>query len=134
MRVACPECSAEYELPPALADRLTEGRGLRCARCGHTWVPAGTAVPPPPPPEPATVPEGPSGAAEETFAWPPRPGPGPDASLAEAPPPARGAALAWAASLLGLAAAAGAVWNWRVPLVEAWPPLARVFIALGLAG
>jgi fatty acid desaturase len=48
--------------------------------------------------------------------------------------PAWGTGLAWAASLLLLAAAAGAAWYWRVSLVEAWPPAARAFMALGLAG
>ena len=66
MRVACPSCSAAYELPAALADRLGEGRPLRCARCGHTWTPGAMPEPlsttisgpePGPQPEPEPEPE-----------------------------------------------------------------------------
>lgn len=132
MRVACPDCSAAYELPPALAARLGEGRPLRCARCGHTWKPDPSAEAPAPG-EAAPAPPAPGAAAPEE---PRRP---------EAPPPAAPAmpgpvtpagllAAAWAASLLLLAGMAAAAWTWRIDLVEAWPPAARAFMALGLAG
>jgi predicted Zn finger-like uncharacterized protein len=144
MRVACPECAAEYHLPPALAARVAEGRSVRCARCGASWVPeapggedeAGdTAVPmdapaPPqafeagePPPRPSSAPlpsPSPSAAAETA-----------EAGAPEGRSGGRVAGLAWGASVLLLALAAGAAWHWRVDLVEAWPPAARVFIALG---
>jgi hypothetical protein len=48
MRVACPECAAEYDLPPAFAARLSEGRTLRCARCGITWAPQAPSLAEPP--------------------------------------------------------------------------------------
>ena len=157
MRVACPECAAEYDLPPAVAARLDGGKTVRCARCGTTWSPpppaaestaaAGPPVPEPPMPGPeATGPETaepdaiePEAAFPESALRPPEP---PPAEAAEPlPAPAGGTldrsrvtALAWAASLLLLAGAAGAAWLWRIELVEAWPPAARAFIALGLAG
>ena len=154
MRVACPECSAAYELPPALAARLGEGRPLRCARCGHTWAPGPAEAAPaaaPPPPAPDLEPSPPDGPA-----WPTLlasiPQPAPAAPVPPAAPPGRGAALlarlprlpadragatlaaAWAASVLLLAGGALAAWHWRVAIVEAWPPAARAFLALGLAG
>ena len=160
MRVACPECSAAYELPLAVAARLGEGRPLRCARCGHTWTPAPAspapaASPARPEASPRPEPSPPDGPAWPTLlAGIPAPAPAP----AQAPAPAgRRAALlarlprlpvsgfpanrqaailaaAWAASLLLLAGGALAAWHWRVDLVEAWPPAARAFMALGLAG
>ncbi|MBP0446348.1 zinc-ribbon domain-containing protein [Roseomonas sp. SSH11] len=167
MRVACPECAAEYQLPPALASRLGEGRTVRCARCGTAWAPGavaalpagpGAAVPPegpgaaapPAAPGPARPHAGPAPAAtpeEPMLEVPPRPArsfdaaePPPRARWPEldppppASPPSRGAGLGWALSLLLLAGVAAAAWHWRVELVEVWPPAARVFLALGVAG
>src|SRR5690348_4321386 len=39
MRIACPNCSASYEVPAAL---LTKRRTVRCARCQQDWHPATT--------------------------------------------------------------------------------------------
>jgi predicted Zn finger-like uncharacterized protein len=169
MRVACPECSAEYDLPPALAARLAEGRTVRCARCGTAWAPgvpeqgdraadraadrADLRT------EWAEEPEG--GASAPSWDLQDRPGdaspagplPGPASpeppvplppssqpAVAEASPEPRATAgrraagLGWAASLLLLVGAAAAAWFWRIELVAAWPPAARAFMALGLAG
>lgn len=152
MRVACPECAAEYVLPPALAARLGDGKTVRCARCGTTWAP------PPPPddvasnglaPNELALGSPPDLPAPATDAAPspesalrfPDPPPSAAAPPPLAPPPAEAGAdtsrfvlLAWASSLLLLAGAAAAAWTWRIDLVEAWPPAARAFIALGLAG
>ncbi|MFC7735476.1 zinc-ribbon domain-containing protein [Roseomonas sp. GCM10028921] len=162
MRVACPECAAEYDLPPALATRLGEGRTVRCARCGTTWVPgplpvasaqpaaeAAEAAPAGAPPPPAPRREEPVRPAVGRGAEPPSPAfpasllspapsplpvfvPGAPPVVRESPAPLLVAA--WGASVLVLAGAAAAAWYWRVDLVEAWPPAARAFIALGLAG
>ncbi len=158
MRVACPECAAEYDLPPALAARLAEGRSVRCARCGTSWAPGAAQgeaqgeaggedqgeargeagaeeqaaqAPPFPPPnafEAGEPPPRPSAAPPVT------PDPAVPAPDAEAAGGSRAVGLAWGASLLLLAMAAVAAWHWRVDLVEAWPPAARAFMALGLAG
>jgi predicted Zn finger-like uncharacterized protein len=170
MRVACPECSAEYELPPAVVARLgAGGRAVRCARCGTSWTPDPPSEPAPEgsdrfvesapmlaasvqptPVQPAAV-QPASGAVPSVPAPPPAESAPRTARVEEAsrrrddfaPPalqpgerPARpaGAGLAWAASLLLLAAAAAAAWHWRVEVVAAWPPAARIFQALGLAG
>lgn len=34
MRLTCPQCSTEYEVPDTA---LAPGRRLRCERCGHQW-------------------------------------------------------------------------------------------------
>ena len=44
MDIACPNCAATYRVPDAL---LAGGKPLRCAACGHEWVPQA------PPPEEA---------------------------------------------------------------------------------
>lgn len=149
MRVACPSCSAVYDIPDRM---LAAGRAVRCARCQHQWVPQAAeppAVEPPATQPPATQP-------------PPRPAPAepepafvaaePPVRTAEAGPPAISAMdrlameakplpgesrgplrTAWAASVLLLILAAGAAYVWRAPLMEAWPPSHRVYAALGLA-
>jgi predicted Zn finger-like uncharacterized protein len=56
MRIACPNCAAEYEVPETL---LAAGpRLLRCARCSHQFEAAlpGAAAPLPPEPAPASQP------------------------------------------------------------------------------
>jgi hypothetical protein len=45
----------------------------------------------------------------------------------------RALAAAWAVSLVVLLLAAGTAIAWRDDIIQAWPPSARVFIALGLA-
>lgn len=35
MRLTCPNCAAEYEVPEAAIP--AEGRDLQCSNCGHTW-------------------------------------------------------------------------------------------------
>ena len=54
MRIACPECSAAYDVP---AERVPPGKGVRCARCGGVWTPVALedAVPPLVVREPAVV-------------------------------------------------------------------------------
>ena len=122
MRIACPSCSASYDVP----DRLLAGRkALRCARCGEQWTPPPADAPMPP----------------EGFADPPRPVfiepevPVPLPRLAPPVAPRRSPAvrLAWAASLLVLVAGLAAAVVWRGRVAQAWPPSLRVYAALGLA-
>lgn len=69
MRVICPSCATEYEVPQAwLAGRA---RKLKCARCGETWQDAGLAFLPPG--ERAPAPSPPVGLPEEAAAWEPTP-------------------------------------------------------------
>jgi predicted Zn finger-like uncharacterized protein len=77
MRIACPNCSAEYDVPESL---LAIGpRLLRCARCAHQFDAAlPRAEPPPaPPPAPAPPPTSPPSAAPQEAARPAAPPPAP---------------------------------------------------------
>ncbi|MGG5810734.1 zinc-ribbon domain-containing protein [Falsiroseomonas sp. CW058] len=155
MRIACPGCAAEYEVPDTL---LASGpRMLRCARCGQSFeagLPRAPDAAPAPPagaaPAAETPPSGPA---------PPEPAPTPPATVeAEAarPPPSRGlrehhpihpplpqreeraepspkvALVGWAVSLAVLAAAIWGAVAFRAEIATAWPPAARLFLALGL--
>jgi len=64
MRLICPNCDAEYEVPDSAIPQ--EGRDVQCSNCGHTWFfdPSQPEEPEPivddgpePEPEPATDPE-----------------------------------------------------------------------------
>jgi predicted Zn finger-like uncharacterized protein len=151
MRIACPNCAAEYEVPEAA---LAAGpRLLRCARCGHTFE---AAAPPPPEPAPAPAPKPEPEAEPEAPPEPPRPhgasalrpdrapppvppaAPPPAESpprerLVEPPPaPPRGPLmLAWALSLAVLAAIGWALWRYREAVIEAFPPAARLYALFG---
>jgi predicted Zn finger-like uncharacterized protein len=142
MRIACPSCGAEYEVP----DRLLAGggRSLRCSRCGADFALPGAAAPPAPPPapEPAPSPEPVAApvAAPPQVAAAPRPDVVPPTAPAVPPrapvaaAPAEDAALrrAWAASVALVLGAVVALLALRGPVMEAWPPARRLFAALGL--
>jgi predicted Zn finger-like uncharacterized protein len=94
MRLTCPNCGAEYEVPD---DAIPEaGRDVQCSNCGHTWFETGAAeqtqaedppdppAPRPPARAPSTVP-----AATGTAAAADRDGAVPDP---DAPHPGRAAA------------------------------------------
>ena len=48
------------------------------------------------------------------------------------PKPMVGLRLAWAASLVLLAAAVWAAFAWRTPIMAAWPPSARAYSLFGM--
>jgi len=125
MRIACPSCAAEYDVP----DRLLAGTGqrLRCARCAAEFALAGA-------PAPAAPIEAPLLAAMPEPEPPPVPRV-PLAAASEAPEPAQPVALrrAWAASVAVVIGAAGSLLLFRGAVMEAWPPTVRLFAALGLA-
>jgi predicted Zn finger-like uncharacterized protein len=161
MRIACPNCSAEYEVPDTL---LSGGpRLLRCARCSHQFhaAPGGFAAAPgaaPAPVAPLVAPPEPPVAPPPAAFPPPRPEPPPASDPPEppaAPPPydrsalllsdpplfrppepaPRGGAplvLAWLLSLAILGGAGWATWHFHAEIVEAWPPAARLYQALGM--
>ena len=62
MRIACPKCAAEYEVPPAM---IGGGKNVRCARCRTTWY-----VGAQPRPEPITTPAFPEAVGEAALATP----------------------------------------------------------------
>lgn len=140
MLIECPKCQAGFQVPERLLrDRA---RPLRCGQCGTVFP-----MPEPPAPEPEPVafraPELPPLApvVEE---------PGPERTpLAEEPHPelqgagdtppeaatgagSRGLRVAWAASIALLLGGGLAAIIKRDAVMEAWPPAARLFAALGL--
>ncbi len=176
MRLGCPNCGAEYEVPDAL---LASGpRLLRCARCGHQFqaarpVPQQGTETAPVVSAPASAPPAPAPAPAAPFrAEPPRaevaPSHAPGAAPVERrvaedntgrPPPTRGLsrhtpihplpeedeeeegrgpaatlalAAGWLISCALLGAAAWMAFQYRAEIMEAWPPAARLYQALGL--
>jgi predicted Zn finger-like uncharacterized protein len=135
MRIACPSCGAEYDVP----DRLLAGpaRRLRCSRCATDFaLPVAPVAPPSPAPAPAPppvpeVPAEPPAPAAEPVA-PPAPAVPQRAPVAQAPQDRR-LVGAWAASALVLLGGAAAMLAFRTELMAAWPPVTRVFMVLGLA-
>ena len=127
MKITCPDCSAEYNVP----DTLAMGRIVRCAKCATEWAPVAAPAPepePPPPaaPEPEWVAPPPPAAAEiPARLVPPTPTPAP--SVGRLP-----LLLAWAGSVAVIVAALAAALLLREPIMRAWPPSQRVYTALHL--
>lgn len=124
MRIACPDCAAEYDVP----DHLLVGnpRAMRCARCGRVWTPAALPEEALPPPEQEPEPE----AAAESQPEPP------PAPAAPAPAPAvvrrTGLLVAWLVTAAVIIGAVVGVVTRRDDLVRAWPPAERAYRAVGL--
>jgi predicted Zn finger-like uncharacterized protein len=153
MRITCPDCAAQYELPPEAQARLP--MRVRCAQCGTEWQ-----AEPPPPAEPEVEPS-PSPDSDDEFEFkpiqsleaesasspepePPAPEPGQPARL-ETPiePPSRptpapptqspSARTLWIGSILLLIALIVLVLALHGPISRAWPPSQRLFDAIGLS-
>src|SRR3954468_12857670 len=135
MRIVCPSCGAEYEVPES---RLAPGKPVKCSRCGNTWAPA---------PAPAVAPEPERARLEERLPLEAAPAiPVPEATpvgaatVERAAPdpvaePARGSAalrVAWVLSFVVLAAAAWAAYDRREDVMRAWPASERAYGAFGL--
>jgi len=146
MRIVCPSCQAAYEVPERLIDQAP--RRLRCARCGHEWLPSELRAetpavaprppgPPPPAPPPVVVPP-----VVPPSVRPPARQMDYREELDEGKPPRRRvsaggasnrvAVLGWLLSVLVLAMLGGAAVAWRGDVMAAWPPSQRVYAALGL--
>lgn len=126
MRIACPKCAAEYEVP---ASRLSPRKMVRCARCGDAWEAveeaegSGEAV--------AAVPEQeldqhvggeeilPQITAMDRLAAPGR-----------RPPRSTRLVAAWSLTLIILMAAVAATIIWRELVVRAWPPSGRILASV----
>ncbi len=116
MRITCPNCTAEYEVPSA---RLTPNRKVRCIGCGTDWRPVIRAEDPAPTQAPPPL------AQDEPY--PPSTLSAMD-RLAAVSQPRSSVALraAWVATGIILAGAIAAAITWRTQIVYAWPPSARV--------
>jgi predicted Zn finger-like uncharacterized protein len=152
MDISCPNCTASYRVPDTL---VAARRPLRCAACGHSWVPeapaaapaaAPVAAPParvaPPAPPPAPVAPAPVAGAPQPAADPPPaesppiPTPiiEPRPQLASAEARARRLQplpLAWAASVAAVAGLVIGLALYRAELAALWPPFQRVANLLG---
>lgn len=125
MIITCPSCSTRYALDPLAVG--TDGRRVRCARCGHTWLavapPEQIEGAPPPAMPPATFPDG-----------TPMP---PETDLPAIPPPPsarmpRGSRAGWAALALVTLTLLAVIFTARDGIVELWPPALRLYQTLGL--
>ena len=132
MRITCPNCAAAYQVP----DHLLDGeRIVRCKRCQESWVP--------PPAEPAFEPEpvAPEPAVT-TSPEPPPPRPEPPPMIIppgefrppQPPRPSFALPAAWAASIVLVIGGLSLLAIEHRPLAAAWPPLERLYGALGLQG
>lgn len=134
MRIACPSCAAEYEVP----ERLLAGgaRKLRCSRCAAEFALPAPAAPDPPPaaeePPPVAAAAPPPVAVFEPPPAPPVPERTPitEDDLAD---PSERLVRAWVLSVAAVVVAGLALVVFRAEVVAAWPPAARLFTALGLA-
>ena len=140
MLIECPKCEAGFDVPERLMRDRT--RPLRCGQCGTVFP-----MPEPPAPEPEPVafhapePPPPALVVEEprpepaSLAEEPRPKP---SAAADSPPEAaneassRGLRAAWVASVALVLGGGLAAIIKRDAVMEAWPPAARLFAALGL--
>ena len=136
MQIDCPACAAGYEVPDAL---LAGRRPVRCARCGHQWVPQA-----PPPPILLRADGGGTEPERASMDAPARPlvpsaprqagplAPRVSGSGLAAASASRALRLAWAGSLVLVAAALALLLVYHRPIARAWPPSLRVYGALGL--
>jgi predicted Zn finger-like uncharacterized protein len=128
MRITCPSCAAEYEVGTTLA----AGRAVRCVRCGAEWapVPAVAAVPvaEATPPLPDAVDTMTAPAASRPFMAVPI-----GQRIPDRPMPSRNVlVLAWFGSAVLIVAVLVAAYLFRAAIMQAWPPSARLYGALGL--
>jgi predicted Zn finger-like uncharacterized protein len=115
MRIACPGCAAEYEVPSL---NLKPNRKVRCAQCDAQWVPVGDAAATPPDEAPDTAVQQPMPAAGETAM---------DRLAATTPRQPSGALrAAWALTVLVLVGSAAAAFTWRSHVTQVWPASAWV--------
>ena len=94
MRLICPKCGAQYEVPRDAIPQ--EGRDVQCSGCGHTWFQsqADDSAPAPAPVQPPEPPRAPDPEPEPVVVAEPAPEPAPEPEEPPAPVrPARGRAL-----------------------------------------
>jgi predicted Zn finger-like uncharacterized protein len=130
MNLQCPNCQAEYAVPPA---RLSEHPAVRCSACDHSWTIGGTED------DQETI--GPEADEDDDTASGEPIDDAEDETLAAAIPesigrlspplstskaPDRWLAAAWAASATAIAACAIAVCLYRTSVAAAWPPAGRL--------
>jgi predicted Zn finger-like uncharacterized protein len=134
MRIACPSCSAAYDVADSL---LPPGRIVQCARCNKAWTAVPVEAPPVNEPEPREF------TAEPAAEWQPeteaeKPRLTAVDRLAHRSPPPRspgGTAVraAWAASIAAVLGLLWVAYTWRADVMTQWPQSVRVYSLFGLA-
>jgi predicted Zn finger-like uncharacterized protein len=123
MRLDCPSCAANYDIPDHL---LKPGRRMRCARCGAEWLT---------PALDAGTDELAFGTVAPAEAEPVREAPPPIEAPVVAPlakessePTSPSVALlaAWGVSIIALLGGVTGLIVWRRAIAAAWPPAERL--------
>ncbi len=125
MRIVCPDCAAEYEVP---ASRMTPQRKVRCTRCGGAWLASEAPAPDPVDLEPLEFRADPETEPETQPAEPPSHFSAMDRLAAAAIPsrPPTSLIAAWVMTFVALFTAVGGAVIFREPLVRAWPASSRI--------
>jgi predicted Zn finger-like uncharacterized protein len=125
MRIVCPSCAAEYEVP---ASRMSPQRKVRCARCGGAWLASETPAPAAVDPDPLEFRAEPEDEqdAESTTGLPSVTAMDRLTATAHRTRTPVGLVAAWVMTFVALAAGVSAVIIWRAPLVQAWPASSRI--------
>ena len=139
MRITCPTCDAAYEVPDKMMGAAP--RRLRCAKCHEEWLadPSPPIMEAPASPAPSSEPQPPVPVMADDMPPPPRQADVHVETLARLPataaPPvasSRVALAAWGLSLVVLAVLGAAAFQWRDPIMQAWPPSQRAYAVFGL--
>ena len=141
MRIVCPSCEAEYDVPDTMLGRA---RTVRCAKCAREWAPF--AAPPPAPPMESFAEM--MAAEPEPEARAPAAPPAAGTLADQAPPivvpkrmrepkvpggpPGVGLVIGWLITGAIVLAGMGALVLKRPEVVAFWPPARRLYILLGL--
>lgn len=115
MIITCPACSTRYMVePPALG---SAGRRVRCNKCGHSWMQS----------PPDDLPKAVTGGDGELRLSPAA------ARAAEARKKARQkGAIGWLVFLVIVGGGLASLYAFRQPVVDAWPPAARLYAQMGI--
>ena len=131
MRIACPSCAAEYEVPTS---RLPPHKMVRCARCGGEWVPVREVIEAAPEHTAEVSTQSLESDPDAAFAQPPLdadtpdhaqdPGPGPVHSGSLQSRVAWSARTVWIVTCMIIAFAgvlAATTIAWKAEIVRPWP-------------
>lgn len=132
MRIACPSCSAAYDVADSL---LPAGRIVQCARCNEAWTAVPVEAPPVNRPEPQEF------TAEPTAELQPeleKPRLTAVDRMAQRTPPPRSSGgtvsrAVWAASIVVVLGLLWGAYTWRANIMTHWPQSVAVFSLFGLA-
>jgi predicted Zn finger-like uncharacterized protein len=134
MRIACPSCSAAYDVADSL---LPAGRIVQCARCNEAWIAVPVEAPP------VNEPETEESTAEPTAEL--QPGPetqkprltAVDRLAQRAPPPRSPGGTArratWAACIVVVLGLLWGAYTWRADVMTHWPQSVQLYSLFGLA-